>query len=104
MALMCATSLMSLSAKAGSLSKSYSGDFVEDWSKTLESGQAKIEYGYNTWLVHEDTCYAYHSNASHYARIYNGGGAHAAGSKAAGKWSKLEVTHSGSEVTYSCEW
>lgn len=89
---------------AGSLSRTYSGQFVNDWSKTVTSGRAKLEYGFNTLFINEDTCYANHSGANHYAKIRNGNGVHVGPSKPAGTWSNQEVTHSGSYVTYSCEY
>lgn len=89
---------------AGSLSRTYSGQFVNDWSKTAKYGNATLEYGFNTFLIKEDTCYANHSGANHYAKIRNGNGVHVGPSKPAGTWSNQEVTHSGSYVAYSCEY
>ncbi len=89
---------------AASLTRTYSGQFVEDWSYSASSSGAELEYGFNTLFIKEDTCYANHNNSRHYARIKNGNGVHVGSSKAAGTWSRIEVTHSGSTVTYSCEW
>lgn len=61
-------------------------------------------YGFNIFLIDEDTCYAYNDNARHYAKIRNGNGVHTSSSKKAGRAAKIEVTHSGSSVSYSCEW
>lgn len=82
-------------AMAGSLSRTYSGQFVEPWSKVVTNEVATLEYGFNTLFIKEDTCYAYHTGSRHYAKIRNGNGVHVGSAKAAGQWSKIEVTHSG---------
>lgn len=69
---------LSVNANAASISRVYSGQFTSSWSKTYTSGQATIEYGFNTVGIKEDNCYAHHSNESHYAKILNGAGVHSA--------------------------
>ena len=96
---------MPSSAQAdGRLSKYYEGSFTEDWSKTAAFEYAKINYGFNTTLINEDTCDAYNSNARHYAFIRNGNGVHVGSAVPAGSRSRIEVSHSGSRVEYACEW
>lgn len=96
--------LVAPKAYAGSLSRSYSGQFTKSWMDEATSGSAQLEYGFNTWLINEDVSYANHSGASHNAKIVNGNGVHTSRSKSAGNWSNLEVQHSGSSVSYYCEW
>lgn len=96
--------VMTSPVMAANLSRTYSGQFTNDWSKVVSYGVAELEYGFNTWLINEDTCYANNNNSNHYAKIRNGSGVHVGSSKSAGSWSKIEVQHSGSTVTYSCEW
>ncbi len=94
-----------LTAHAGSVSKTVTSNFTSAWEKTATgSNGSKLQYGYNTVLINEDTAYAYHPSASHYAKIQNGKGAHTSRSSFGGQWSKLEVVHSGQTVIYSCEW
>jgi hypothetical protein len=100
----CSILVMPSSVEAASFAKTYKGQFSNDWSKVAKSGKAKIEYGFNTFAINEDTCYANHSGAQHYAQIRNGKGVYPGNSKKAGTVSKLEVTHSGSTVTYACIW
>lgn len=89
---------------ASSISRSYSGSFAKAWERYASSGngQANLTYGYNTFLINEDYAWAKHNTKSHYAAIKNGKGWHTGSGKAAGKTSKIEVTHKGSTVSYFC--
>lgn len=94
----------SMNSNAASLSRTYTGSFASTWAKSASSGQAKLEYGFNTALIDEDLAYAYHSNSQHNAKIKNGSGTTVGPTKKAGVWSNKEVRHSGGTVTYYCEW
>lgn len=94
-----------LTAHAGSVSRTVTSNFTSAWEKTVNgSNGSKLQYGYNTVLINEDTAYAYRPSASHYAKIKNGKGVHTSRSSFGCQWSKLEVVHSGQTVIYSCEW
>jgi hypothetical protein len=93
-----------LNASAGDLSRTYSGQFTTAWSLTASSGAASLTYGYNTVAINEDFAWANHNTAEHFASLTNGSGIHNGPVKPAGTVSTIEVTHSGSSVTYHCYW
>lgn len=95
--------IMPMTVSAGSISRTYSGQFNTSWNLSYSSGDATINYGFNTFLIHEDTCSANHDNYWHNAAIYNGS-RFVGPSRSAGSWSNKQVTHNGSSVTYYCEW
>jgi hypothetical protein len=101
---MIATIVLPLSASAGDLSTTYSGQFTTAWECTITSGNASLTYGYNTAWINEDYAWANHSNAEHFASLSNGTGVHNGFTQAAGVVSKSEVTHNGSTVEYHCYW
>lgn len=92
------------------ISQSYNGSFDKAWEKTYSESALdgstwypmKITYGYNTVLINEDYCWAYSNDYLHWARLSNGSGSHTGGTVLAGMTSKIEVTHSGSSISYSC--
>lgn len=95
------------------LSRSYSGSFDEAWQLTASGAEytqeeylkhAFMTYGYNTFLINEDYCWAENSATMHWAELYNDNGWHYGPFKAAGNVSKIEVTHAGSVVSYFCTW
>jgi hypothetical protein len=103
---MLATFMLPLSASAGDLSETYNGSFASDFSfsKSADSGNATLVYGFNTVAINEDIAWANHNLYSHYASLTNGNGVHNGPIKPPGEWSKIEVTHSGTSVTYHCYW
>jgi hypothetical protein len=80
--------------------------FKQAWTKSItktEPGGIRhiLAYGYNTFLIHEDICYAYSNGYYHRAQIKNGNGTHNGPPRWANEgWSDLEVRHKGSTVTY----
>jgi hypothetical protein len=98
------TIALSMSAYAGDLSKTYSGQFTTAWELTAASDYANLTYGFNTDWINEDYAWANNSNASHNASLTNGTGVHPGPAKAAGTVSRIEVTHNGSTVEYHCYW
>jgi hypothetical protein len=101
------TVVLSLSASAGELSKTYYGQFDTAWELTATSGTpltASLTYGYNTLFINEDYAWANNTNVSHFASLTNGNGVHPGPAKSAGNVSRIEVTHNGSSVEYHCYW
>lgn len=88
-------------AFAGSVSKSASS-FDSAWELYASSadGKANMTYGFNTYAIHEDYVHGIHSTLSHYSALNNGSGWHTGTGKDAGKYSNVDVTHSGSYVSY----
>lgn len=99
---------LSAVAFAGSYSKTYSGSFASDWSKTVDTNvngaRLVLTYGYNTSFINEDTAYSLYYGAQHRSKIKNGNGTSYGPSVSAYEWSDLEIRHKGSSVTYSCSW
>lgn len=95
---------MGTSVSAESISRTYAASFEKAWERYASSadGKANLTYGFNTRLINEDYAWAKHSKKSHYAAIKNDKGWHTGSGKAAGKTSKIEVTHKGTSVTYYC--
>lgn len=89
--------------------QTYNGSFDEAWEKTYTGsvwgtyGESvlTIIYGFNTFLIDEDYCWAY-ADEVHWAELHNGNGHHVGLGATAGKRSRVDVTHSGDEVTYYC--
>lgn len=86
------------------MSRSYSGSFDSAWQLSATEGNASLTYGYNTWMVNEDYAWANHSELYHWAEVKNDNGSHRGVIRGPGTVSKKEVTHSGSRVTYYCNW
>lgn len=90
--------------------KDYSGSFDKAWEKTYtgspsdgsSSAVMSITYGYNTFLINEDYCWASCNSYAHYASVHNGNGSHDGPWASPGKVSKKEVTHNGTRVSYYC--
>lgn len=57
-------------------------------------------YGFNDWLIDEDFCHTYHANKKHTAYVKNTKRAQKK-TKDAGKYSKVEITHSSGGIYYS---
>lgn len=76
--------------------------FDKAWelSVTSDNSKAVLTYGYNTFAINEDYAHAYHSSKKHYAYVKNSNGSFAGSNVRDGKWSKIEVTHKGSSITY----
>jgi len=88
------------------LKRDGSQGFSAKWERYLtgDSGKASLVYGYNTFLINEDYSYANHSDNAHYASLRNGNGSFSGPNKSAKSESKIEVTHSGSSITYMCNY
>ncbi|SET56154.1 mediterrocin family bacteriocin [[Clostridium] polysaccharolyticum] len=86
---------------AGSIEASASS-FSKPWEryKSGDNDNAELTYGYNTWAIDEDYAWAKHNTKSHYASLKNGTGWHTGSGKGAGSLSRVDVTHSGSSVSY----
>lgn len=86
--------------KADSITTSSAGHtFTSDWEEQYSvQGDKVFKYGYNTFLINED--YA-HCNVK-YSRteLTNARGTFYANAALFTTWSKIEVTHSGTYVTY----
>lgn len=91
--------------------RSYMGNFAKAWEKTasenvlLGTGERlpmSITYGYNTFLINEDYCWADCDEAPHWASLHNGKGEHSALLALPGFTSKIEVTHNGTSISYYC--
>ncbi|MBO4617868.1 MAG: hypothetical protein J5717_10960 [Lachnospiraceae bacterium] len=96
--------LIGSSMSSMALDGSSSGhSFSEAWevSVTGDDGSAVLTYGYNTDWINEDYSWAYHYSKNHYASLTNGKGSFSGSNKDGGKWSKIEVTHNGTSVSYS---
>lgn len=63
-----------------------------------------ITYGFNTFLIDEDYCWAEQKQLFHFGTLRNGKGWHDGPLKAPGNVSKIEVTHNGSSIYYACYW
>lgn len=75
--------------------------FSEPWELAYENPNVwKIVYGYNVFLIHEDYTHGYNFSKHHVATVTNANGAFSK-DNLPGFWAKIEVTHSGSYVTYS---
>lgn len=76
--------------------------FNKAWERsvTCDSNKGVLTYGYNTTAIDEDYVHAYHSKKGHYAYLKNGKGSFSGFNKGKGSWSKIEVTHKGSSITY----
>lgn len=84
----------------------YNGSFSKAWEKVFRDTKhdTVITYGYNTVLINEDYCYCVQTALPHWAELENGKGWHYGATKAAGKSSNIEVTHSGNRIVYYCCW
>lgn len=84
-----------------------STSFSKAWmnSKTAyEPGGIKniLTYGYDTFLINEDICYAYSNGHCHKSKIVNGRVTKYGPKRWANEgWSDLEIVHKGPKVTYS---
>lgn len=98
-------------ACAGSVSRTYSGQFEEAWNSsyteilyhpTLHTYQGKmtIYYGFNTLLINEDVCTSICEGWGHNARIINGRGTFDGPTRVSNEYSDIQVRHSGTSVTY----
>lgn len=93
-------------SSAATLSKTVKNNFSKAWElyASGDSGRASLTYGYNTLLINEDYAYANHSTKNHHASLTNGRGGFTGPNKSKGNLSKIEVRHSGSTVTYKCNY
>ena len=105
MLLMVGAFMFPSKSEAASISATSSGKtFDKTWAMTKNSGYAKLEYGFHKGISSKDVAYANHSKDKHNSAIKNGSGRSVGPTKNAGTWSDLEVKHSGSSITYYCEW
>ena len=98
------------SAKAFKVTPSRS--YTSAWEATAyATGSSKayihyITYGYNTTLINEDytwaQCHVVSENEEHQAYVKNGNGTHKGSFVDHRFVSTIEVTHSGSSITYGC--
>lgn len=99
---------ISLASFAGAVTRTYSGSFSDDWTKSVETninGSTDVlTYGFNTFLINEDFAYSLYYGDYHRSKVSNGNGSHYGQQKQAGEWSDIEVRHSGSSITYSSIW
>lgn len=103
--LMVGALMLPIKSEAGSVTKTSSGrTFTKTWAASASSGYAQLEYGFKKGLTDKDVAYANHSRDVHNSAIRNGSGKQVGPTKSAGVWSDKEVTHSGSSITYYCEW
>lgn len=97
----CLVMSSSISAKAYSITNE-SKKFDKPWesSVTCDGGRGVLTYGYNVRSINEDYAHAYHSTKGHYAYVKNGRGSFSGSNVGKGKWSKIEVRHNGTKITY----
>lgn len=91
---------------ATSLEAKYSSSFANAWERYTsgDSNKASLTYGYNTTAINEDYAWANHSTKSHYSSVKNSNGWHTGPSEKSKSISKIEVKHSGSSLTYRCNY
>jgi len=74
--------------------------FNYDWKRyaAFNGGTCEMQYGFNTFAVNEDFCYA----GMKYCQAYltNGSGTHRGKAALYSNWSTIEWTHSGSYIVY----
>lgn len=103
-AVLTAVIMVTSNAPTASADTVTNGDnnFEKAWeiSILVDDGQGVLTYGYNTLFFNEDYSHAYHSDYNHYAFLKNENGAFSGSNKKAGKWSKIEVIHNGTSITY----
>lgn len=63
-----------------------------------------ITYGFNTFLINEDYCWAEQNQLFHFGTLRNDNGWHDGPLKGPNKVSKIEVRHAGSSIYYACYW
>ena len=88
---------------ASAASSTYSSTgrgFSQAWEATASGTSWLIKYGYNTAWINEDYTHTYHSSKSHVAIVSNANGSFT-DYDIGGYWAGIEVTHSGSYVTYT---
>ncbi|MGG0239276.1 hypothetical protein [Bacillus rhizoplanae] len=91
------------SADAASYSYKNSKGFTSSWSATNSGTNWLIKYGYNTDWINEDYTHTTHSKYTNYAIVNNANGKYS--TKASpGSWAKTEVTHAGTNITYTIEY
>ena len=104
---LCFSAIGSMSASATTKSVSETGNvFVNAWEKTksYESGDVKLTYGYDTWCQNEDYCKSYVKSTSHSAKVQAGSLSETKSGKK-GKWSgKADVKHASGTVTWKVMW
>ena len=76
--------------------------FSSAWERSVTSdgGKAILKYGFNKFAVDEDYAHAYHSTKRHYAYVKNSNGSFSGSNANSKRWSKIEVRHKGSSITY----
>lgn len=75
--------------------------FSKSWELSDKSpNKWEIVYGFNTTFINEDYTHTYHFSKHHTATVTNANGSYANDANA-GRWAKIEVTHSGNSVKYS---
>lgn len=106
--LLSTVSLSSHASSWKSISKVVTSNFTKNWtahfSERINGYEATMTYGFNTWLVNEDTCSTLYYGSYHRPVIINGSGEHYGQSMQAHEWSDFEVKHSGNTVTYKLEY
>ncbi len=74
--------------------------FEYDWMRyaAFNNGTCEMQYGFNTFAVDEDFCYA----GMKYSQAYltNGSGTHRGKAALYSNWSTIEWQHSGSYIVY----
>lgn len=90
----------STSAFATEITRTSSGQsFNAAWELYASGTDWVMEYGYNTAWINEDYTHTKHNSTGHTAIVQNANGSHS-NSDGAGNWAEIEVTHSGSSITY----
>lgn len=73
--------------------------FSTAWEETAYfNGTSKLVYGYNTYLINED--YSHSNEKYSVAYVKNANGTFKGKAALTTTWSKIEVTHAGTSITY----
>lgn len=82
--------------------------FSKDWSASksvkYKDVECRLDYGFNTFLINEDTAASYTVGNEHRSRIKNNNGTHYGPWKRANDFSDTQVRHSGSTIRYYMDW
>lgn len=106
--LLSTVSLSSHATTWKSISKEVTRNFTKNWTlhfyDRIDGYEASMSYGFNTFLINEDTCSTLYYGSYHRPVIVNENGTHNGEKRQAHEWSDLEVRHKGDLVTYKLEY
>ena len=77
--------------------------FTDSWSDVEYGDDWTMKYGYNTTWINEDWTHTKHPDIATTAKVKNSNGTHVGSKAGSGNWSKIEVRHSGTSLSYGIE-